>query len=121
MTRIAPSHRSPAALALALFSLAGASCVTENLTTGEMVPRGNQRYPYAEVEKQATRLQDGMTKGQVLDILGSPAEIDKSDDEWIYLPERYGIIVPAHALRLKFKDGLLVEHGHQAIVLGARL
>ena len=108
-------------IALALLAFSASSCVTQNMDTGEMVPRGDQRYPFAKVEKEAERLQDGMTKQQVLMLLGSPAEIDKENDLWVYLPERYGILIPARALRLQFKDGLLSEHGYRAIVLGARL
>lgn len=104
-----------------LLALGCASCVTENTTTGEMVPRGNQRYPFEKVEKEAARLQDGMTKYQVTLLLGSPAEVDKADDVWVYLPERYAVIVPARALRLQFKDGKLQEHGYRAIVLGVQL
>ncbi len=97
------------------------ACVTENVTTGEMVPRGNQRYPWEKVQELAKRLKDGMTKDQVLILMGSPAEVDSADDQWIYLPERYGILIPAQALRLQFKDRLLVEHGYRSIVLGAQL
>ena len=109
------------AIAFALLALTCSACVTENTTTGEMVPRGNQRYPFEKVQEKVGRLQVGMTKDQVLMLLGSPAEIDKPDDLWIYLPERYGVLIPARALRLEFKEGLLVDHGYRAIVLGARL
>ncbi len=107
-------------LAPCLLALASASCVTENTTTGEVVPRGNQRYPFEKVEKEAGRLENGMTKYQVTMLLGSPAEIDKADDVWVYLPERYAVLVPARALRLQFKDGKLQEHGYRAIVLGVQ-
>ena len=103
-----------------LLLLATASCVTENTTTGEMVPRGNQRYPFDKVEQEAGRLEDGMTQYQVLTLLGSPAEVDKADNVWVYLPERYAVLVPARALRLQFKDGKLEEHGYRAIVLGVQ-
>ena len=84
-------------LAPFLLAFAVASCVTENMTTGEMVPRGNQRYPFEKVEKEAGRLEDGMTKYQVTVLLGSPAEVDKAGDVWVYLPERYAVLVPARA------------------------
>jgi hypothetical protein len=45
-----------------LCAISGA-CVTENKTTGEMVPRGNQRYPWDKVKELAKRLENGMTKG----------------------------------------------------------
>ena len=96
-------------------------CVTKNLTTGEMVPRGNQRYPWDKVKELAKRLETGMSKEQVLLLMGSPAEIDKAEDLWIYLPERYAILIPAEALRLEFKDRVLADYGYRPIVLGAQL
>jgi outer membrane protein assembly factor BamE (lipoprotein component of BamABCDE complex) len=110
------------ALFASLAFLGGTSaCVTENAETGEMVPRGKQRYPWDKVKKLAEHLQDGMRKADVILLMGSPAEMDEKGDEWVYLPERYGILVPAEALELNFKDGVLVEHGYHPIVLGARL
>ena len=53
--------------------------------------------------------------------MGSPAEGDETGDEWIYLPERYAILIPAEALRLEFKDRVLVDFGYRPIVLGAQL
>lgn len=100
---------------------ATSACVTENTTTGEMVPRGDQRYPWDEVKKRAARLQDGMSKGHVLNLMGSPAEIDESDEHWTYLPERRGILVPAEALHLVFENGVLVEHEYRSIVFGAQM
>jgi outer membrane protein assembly factor BamE (lipoprotein component of BamABCDE complex) len=97
------------------------ACVTENVTTGEMVPRGDQKHPFAEVEKAAEGLKVGMSKRQVLLLLGSPAEMSEDGDVWVYLPERYGILIPAKALRLEFRQQALAEHGFQPIVLGARL
>jgi len=109
-------------LLAALALLCGTSaCVTENKTTGEMVPRGDQRYPWEKVKELAKQLKDGMNKDQVLMLMGSPAEVDKEDDQWVYLPERYGILIPAQALHLQFKDRILVKHGYRAIVLGAQL
>lgn len=105
---------------LVTFCLAVA-CVTKDTTTGQPVPRGNQKYPFEKVEKAAEGLAVGMGKTQVLLLLGSPAERTESDDVWIYLPERYGIVIPARALRLEFREQLLAEHGFQPIVLGARL
>jgi outer membrane protein assembly factor BamE (lipoprotein component of BamABCDE complex) len=108
---------------LALFGLCvgTASCVTENAETGEMVPRGNQRYPWDKVQELAKKLQKGMNKQQVLFLMGSPAEVDEADNQWIYLPERYGILIPAQALRLEFKEQVLADFGYRAIVLGAQL
>jgi len=109
-------------LAAGLLVLAGSTaCVTENLTTGEMVPRGDQKYPFDKVQKNAERLELGMDKREVLLLLGSPAEKDESGNVWIYLPERYAVLIPARALRLEFGPEGLTEHGYRAIVLGARL
>lgn len=111
----------PALLAIPLLCAGAGSCVTENAQTGEAVPRGNQRYPWDKVQELAKRLEKGMSKPQVLVLMGSPAEVDTEDNQWIYLPERYGILIPARALRLEFKDQVLVDFGYRAIVLGAQL
>jgi outer membrane protein assembly factor BamE (lipoprotein component of BamABCDE complex) len=109
------------AAALLLTLCATPSCVTENLTTGEVVPRGDQKLPFEKVEANAEKLREGMSPTQVMMLLGSPAEKSDNDTVWIYLPERYAILVPARALRLEFKDRVLVDHGYRPIVLGARL
>jgi outer membrane protein assembly factor BamE (lipoprotein component of BamABCDE complex) len=109
---------------LALFLLLGpasSSCVHQNAQTGEMIPRGNQRYPWDKVVELAKNLKNGMTKPQVLLLMGSPAEMDTESNLWIYLPERYAILIPAQALRLEYKDNVLVDFGYRAIVLGTRL
>lgn len=102
-------------------AFATAGCVTENLTTGEVVPRGEQKFPFEKVEKYAEKLQLGMSKTQVMVLLGSPAEQDQKGDVWVYLPERYAVVIPARALRVEFRDRLLVEFGYRPIVLGAQL
>jgi len=113
---------SIAFLALLPLAAAGASaCVSQNLDTGEMVPRGNQRYPWDKVVELAKHLENGMTKPQVLLLMGSPAEMDPESNLWIYLPERYAILIPAQALRLEYKNDVLVDFGYRAIVLGTRL
>ena len=129
LDRLQPGGEPPArhrhgrvrAWALVLAAAALGGCVTEDAATGEVIPRGNQRYEFAKVEQAAEQLRDGMTKAQVLLLLGSAAEMDDAGDVWIYLPERYGILIPARALRLEFKDGRLVDHSYRAIVLGTRL
>jgi len=121
-----PARRGPGpvrafvcgAVVIAAAALGG--CVTEDAATGENIPRGNQRYEFSKVEELAERLNDGMTKAQVLLLLGSAAEMDDAGDTWIYLPERYGILIPARALQLEFKDSVLVSHGYRPIVLGAK-
>jgi outer membrane protein assembly factor BamE (lipoprotein component of BamABCDE complex) len=120
-----PTHRARVASLCVLAGLtllpATSACVTENTTTGEMVPRGNQRYPWDQVQERAKRLENGMSKGQVLNLMGSPAETDEEDVHWTYLPERHGILVPAKALHLKFVNGVLAEHEYRSIVFGAQL
>lgn len=101
--------------------LASTGCVTTNLDTGEVVPRGNQKLPYDQVDRLSSKLQVGMTRLDVTMLLGAPAEKDAENNVWVYLPERYAILVPAMALRLEFKDGKLIDFGRRPIVLGARL
>ncbi len=108
-------------LAWPLLLLGLSACVTKNTTTGEMVPRGNQRYPWERVKEFAKQLQNDMTKTQVLLLMGSPAEVDKEDNQWIYLPERYGILIPAQALQLEFRGDVLADFGYRPIVLGTKL
>lgn len=86
-----------------------------------MVPRGDQKLPFEKVEERAKKLRDGMTQTQVMMLIGAPAEKGDDGNVWIYLPERYAILIPARALRLEFKDRVLVDHGYRPIVLGARL
>ena len=114
-------NRLLGASALLLTLCATPSCVTENATTGEPVPRGDQKLPFEKVEKNAEKLREGMSPTQVLILLGSPAEKGDNDNVWIYLPERYAILIPARALRLEFKDRVLVDFGYRPIILGARL
>ncbi len=108
-------------IAFALLFLMLAGCVSVDPDTGETLPRGDQKYKFATVERRAEQLQEGMPKINVLILLGSPAEKSKDDNIWIYLPERPAVLVPSHALRLEFKDGVLVKHGYSNIVLGQAL
>ena len=113
-------RRGARASGLALLAVI-AACVTEDPKTGKAMPREGQKYTFDVVEKNAEKLQKGMTKLDVHLLLGSPAEKDEADDLWIYLPERYAVLVPARALRLEFKDRVLVDFGYRPIVLGTRL
>jgi hypothetical protein len=97
------------------------ACVTENAATGENIPRGKQRYEFAKVEQAAEHVRVGMTRTEVLILLGSAAETEEQGAVWIWLPERYGVLVPARALQVRFRDGRVVEHGYRPIVLGATL
>ena len=106
--------------ALSATVLAAVSCVNVDPETGEVIPRGNQRYEFEEVERNAEKLEEGMSKFQVLMLLGSPAEESTRGDVWVYLPERPAVIIPANALRLQFRNGRLADHAYHPIVLGQR-
>ena len=108
----------PILASLALLALAPA-CVTQDVESGEMIPREGQRYNWDKVKKLAEHLQVGMSKQDVLFLMGSPAEMEET--KWIYLPERYGILIPAEALQLDFEGVLLVKHEYRPIVLGTKL
>lgn len=108
-------------IAFALILLLLAGCVSVDPGTGETLPRGNQKYKYDVVAHRAEQLLDGMTKFDALALLGAPAKKNKNDNVWVYLPERPAVLMPARALQLEFKDGLLIKHGYKAIVLGQKL
>jgi outer membrane protein assembly factor BamE (lipoprotein component of BamABCDE complex) len=120
VSTVGKACRSGALAWIVLFAGTSA-CVTENTTTGEMVPRGNQRYPWDKVQELAKNLRKGMKRSQVLMLMGSPAEVDTEDQQWIYLPERYAILIPARALQLEFEGQILTDFGYRPIVLGAQL
>jgi len=101
--------------------MAGTSCVNVDPNTGEIAPRGNQRYEFERVEKRAKRLKKGMSRYDTLILLGSPAEKSARGDVWIYLPERPAILVPSRALRIEFEDGRLLDWSYRPIVLGTRI
>ncbi len=115
-----PAHRDHRFAYLALLA-ALAGCVSEDPVTGKLLPREGQKFTFDVVQQRAEQLRTGMTKLDVHLLLGSPAEKDAADDLWIYLPERYAVLVPARALRLEFRDRVLVDFGYRPIVLGARL
>ena len=98
--------------------LALTACVQMDPETGETLPRGDQRYKFDYVEKRAKALEEGMSKAQVLLLLGSPAEKSARGDVWIYVPERPAILIPASALRLEFQGDYLSRHGRRPIILG---
>jgi outer membrane protein assembly factor BamE (lipoprotein component of BamABCDE complex) len=104
-----------------LIALMLAGCVNADPQTGKTIPRGNQKYKFATVERRAEELKDGMTRLEVHMLLGTPAEISDDTDVWVYLPERPAVLVPSRALRLVFKGDVLVSHGYSAIVLGKQL
>ncbi len=108
---------------LMVLLLAGApsGCVHVDPNTNDVLPRGDQRYEFETVNRRAKELKNGMTKFSVMMMLGSPAEKSGDGAIWVYLPERPAVLIPGRALRLEFKDGVLVEHGYRAVILGQDL
>ena len=103
---------------LPLLALMLVGCVNVDPESGKTIPRGQQRYKFATVERHAEQLKEGMTKLDVLLLLGSPAETSDDGDVWLYVPERPAVLVPARGLRLVFKSNVLVTHDYTTIVLG---
>jgi len=108
-------------LCLVLFALSFVGCVNVDPTTGKTIPRGGQKYEYDLVKQRAEQLQNGMSKIQVMILLGSPAETSASNDVWAYLPERPAVLIPASGLRLVFHNNLLQSHEFTTIVFGQPL
>jgi outer membrane protein assembly factor BamE (lipoprotein component of BamABCDE complex) len=106
-------------LVLAALMLAG--CVSVDPKTGKTLPRGDQKYSFDTVERRSEQLRKGMTKLDVMMLLGSPAERSDDGDVWVYLPERPAVLVPSRALRLVFENNVLAKHSYSAIVLGQQL
>jgi len=80
----------------------------------------NQKYDLPVVRKRIKQLEPGMSKFQVMGIIGSPAEY--RGETWVYLPrERGAAVVPAAAVHVKFEHGRYVSHRDQPIVLGQPL
>lgn len=104
-----------------LFALLLSGCVNVDPETGKTIPREGQKYKFATVERKAEQLQKGMSKFDVLMLLGAPAERSDDNDIWIYLPERPAVLVPSRALKLEFKGNILVKHEYSAIILGQTL
>jgi outer membrane protein assembly factor BamE (lipoprotein component of BamABCDE complex) len=105
-------------ISVALIALILAGCVNVDPESGKTIPRGNQKFKFATVERRAEQLRDGMTKLDVVMLLGSPAETGDGGEVWMYLPERPAVLVPTRALRLVFKGNILESHGYTTIVLG---
>ena len=105
-------------LGFALVALLVAGCVEVDPQTGKTIPRGGQKNEFAVVEQQAKQLRDGMTKIEMLTLLGSPAETSNAGDIWVYLPERPAVLVPSHSLRLVFQSNILISHSQPAIIFG---
>jgi hypothetical protein len=108
-------------LASPLLALCAVACVNVDPQTGETIPRGDQKFFFSKVTENAERLRKGMSKLEVLLLLGSAAEKSTDGDTWIYLPERPAVLVPASALKLEFGLEGLADWGYHPIVLGVRL
>lgn len=96
------------------------ACHTEpmELTSYEGAPPG-QRYELDEVKRRLEELGPGMSRTEVLLTLGSPAKREGGD--YLYLPSRPGLILPADAVRVHFENGRYVEWRWQPIILGERV
>jgi hypothetical protein len=118
----APAHLNPLIkIGCALIALILAACVQVDPETNKTLPRGNQKYKFATVEKRAEQLRDGISKFEALVLLGSPAESSDDGDTWTYLPERPAVIVPTRGLRLEFQNGILIKHGYTTVAFGKAL
>jgi len=104
-----------------LIALVMVGCVGVDPETGRTLPRGGQKYLFSKVESNAENLREGMSKLDVLMLLGSPAETSNNGNVWDYVPERPAVLIPSRGLRLEFKDDILVSYGYRAIVAGQSL
>ncbi len=114
--------RSSVTLLILVLSLSAvfAGCTTRrDVQTGQVLPANDQRYDFEQVTERAAYLQPGMSKGQVLILLGSPARRD--NDLWVYVPERPALLIPAAAMNVRFQSNRYVEHNFSPIVLGERI
>jgi len=109
-------RRLVSACILVLISICMINCVERDPQTGEVIPQGDQRFPYATVKERAERLAPGMSRTQVMILLGSPARRD--GDDWVYRDDRDGILIPAEAMRVTFDRGRYVSHKTEPIILG---
>jgi outer membrane protein assembly factor BamE (lipoprotein component of BamABCDE complex) len=103
---------------LFLLALVLSSCVSVDPDTGKTIPRGDQKYEFRTVERNATYLRLGMRRGEVLSLLGSPAETNGDGSIWYYLPERPAVLAPSRGLKLEFRGNSLAKFGYSPIVLG---
>jgi hypothetical protein len=79
----------------------------------------NQKYDYGEVKRRLKELEPGTTQVEVLIKLGSPAE--RQRDNWIYLPSRLGLLLPAESLIVRFESGRYASHVFRPVILGERI
>ena len=97
-----------------------AGCTGDQAVTAEQAQAtASQKYDFEYVKRQAKQLEAGLSKAEVLILLGSPAQREAA--RWIYLPSRSGLIVPAEAMVVRFVGGRYDSHSFEPIVLGERL
>ncbi len=73
------------------------------------------------MKQRAEQLHEGMSKFDVVILLGSPAEMSSNGDIWAYLPERPAVLIPASGLRLVFQGDTLKSHEFTTIIFGQSL
>lgn len=103
-----------------LVSLAAVGCAAdEALTADQAQATASQKYDFEYVKRQSSQLEPGMSKAEVLILLGSPAQREAA--KWVYLPTRSGLLVPAEAMVVRFIEGRYDSHRFEPIVLGERV
>ncbi len=85
--------------ALPLAALPACRTPMEAATAYELARR-QQKYSLEVVRERAKQLEVGMTRIEVLTLLGSPG-VDR-DRRWIYVPDEGGAIVPVFSLLIEF-------------------
>ena len=75
-----------------------------------------QKYPYGQVKQSAERLRPGMTRHEVLLLLGSPAE--RTADTWTWVPEDPSLLLPQDVLVVRFKGNRYATHEFKPIIFG---
>ena len=117
------ANRLPiAAVLTAVFTVVLGASATAGCTTTddglsrEVAATAYQKHGYDEVKRRAKNLRAGMTKYDVLVLLGSPAR--KEYDRWEYQPKQSALIVPAEAMIVRFEGNRYVRHDFAPIVLG---
>ena len=78
-----------------------------------------QKYDYQTVRERAKQLRPGMSKLEVVLLLGSPAQ--KEPTVWRYMQKRDGLLLPSEALHVHFQGNAVVDHKYVPIILGERL
>ena len=74
----------------------------------------SQQYYFEVLRVRTGELQEGMTKVDVLLLLGTPAKY--KDHAWIYLPAHIDAAESAEALTVRFKGDHYVEHHYEPIL-----